>query len=231
MTVAGQRRARRTRVALVVCGLAVSFGTTSCLRRAAGLVDPNPDVLAAAAPDSFRVAFTTTRGRFVVMAHRDWAPHGADRFYFLAKHHFYDGNRFFRVLKGYVAQFGLSGDPKIAATWKPRAIPDDPPRESNRKGRVAFASAGPASRTTQLFVDLADNTRLDTLGGVGFPPIGEVVDGMSVVEALYSGYGEGIPRGNGPSQDRIAREGTPYLARNFPRLDWVESSKVEREWR
>lgn len=215
----------------LVVAAAVVAAVAGCVRRPAGLVDPNPEVLAAPAPDSFRVVFATSRGRFAVMAHRDWAPNGVDRFYFLAKHHYYDGNRFFRVLDNYIAQFGLSGDPRVAATWQPRVIPDDPPRESNRKGRVAFASAGPRSRTTQLFVDLADNTRLDTLGGIGFPPIGEVVEGMNVVEGLFSGYGEGVPRGNGPSQDRIAREGTPYLARSFPKLDWIESARVEREWR
>ena len=222
---------RMARAAVVAgAALALGAGVTSCVRRAAGLVDPNPRELARAAPDSFRVAFTTSRGRFVVMAHRSWAPNGVDRFFFLANHHYYDGTRFFRVLKGYVAQFGLSGDPRVAATWKPRVIPDDPVRESNRRGRVSFASAGPRSRTTQLFVNLVDNTRLDTLARLGFPPIGEVIEGMDVVDGLYSGYGEGVPRGNGPSQDRIAREGNAYLARSFPKLDSVVTARVERAW-
>ena len=222
---------RRMRSTVVIAGaIAFAVGASSCVRHAAGLVDPDAAELARAAPDSFRVAFTTTRGRFVVMAHRSWAPYGVDRFFYLASHHYYDGNRFFRVLRGYVAQFGLSGDPRVAATWKTRRIPDDPVRESNRKGRVAFASAGPRSRTTQLFVDLADNRRLDTLGRIGFPPIGEVVEGMDVVEGLYAGYGEGVPRGNGPSQERIAREGNAYLLRSFPKLDSVVTARVERTW-
>lgn len=224
------RRLPRAR-ARVVSALALAVGAASCVRHAAGLVDPNQRDLARAAPDSFRVTFTTSRGRFVVMAHRSWAPYGVDRFYYLATHHYYDGNRFFRVLKGYVAQFGLSGDPRVAATWKPRVIPDDPVRESNRKGRVSFASAGPRSRTTQLFINLVDNPRLDTLGRIGYPPIGEVVEGMNVVEGLYAGYGEGAPRGNGPSQDRIAREGTTYLERSFPKLDSVVATTVERAGR
>ena len=223
-------RARAKRRGALAVALAFLAGGAACARRPGGLVDPGPRELARAAPDSFRVAFTTSRGRFVVMAHRDWAPYGVDRFFYLASHHYYDGNRFFRVLKGYVAQFGLSGDPLVAATWKPRVIPDDAVRESNRKGRVSFASAGPRSRTTQLFINLVDNTRLDTLGRVGFPPIGEVVEGLDVVEGLYSGYGEGVPRGNGPSQDRIAREGNAYLARSFPKLDSVVTAKVERAW-
>lgn len=222
---------RRIRSTIAVAGAtALAVGALSCARHAAGLVDPNANELARAAPDSFRVGFNTSRGRFVVMAHRSWAPNGVDRFFYLASHHYYDGNRFFRVLRGYVAQFGLSGDPRVTATWKPRVIPDDPVRESNRKGRVAFASAGPRSRTTQLFVDLADNRRLDTLGRVGFPPIGEVVEGMDVVEGLYAGYGEGVPRGNGPSQERIAREGSAYLLRSFPKLDSVVTARVERTW-
>lgn len=218
------------RAMTIASALALAGGAVSCVRRAAGLVDPSPRELARAAPDSFRVAFTTSQGRFVVMAHRSWAPNGVDRFFYLANHHYYDGNRFFRVLRGYVAQFGLSGDPRVVATWKPRVIADDPVRQSNRKGRVSFASAGPRSRTTQLFVNLVDNPRLDTLARIGFPPIGEVVEGMDVVEKLYAGYGEGVPRGNGPSQDRIAREGNAYLARSFPKLDSVVTTTVERGW-
>lgn len=220
---------RRAALGAMLAALAV---VGACHRKPAGLVDPSPSVLSAPAPDSFRVAFQTTRGRFTVVAHRAWAPRGVDRFYFLAKHGYYDGNPVFRVVRGYVAQFGLSGDPRINAAWKPRTIRDDPVRQSNRRGRVSFASAGPNSRTTQLFVNLTNNARLDTLARVGFPPIGEVTQGMDVVDALYSGYGDWSPRGGGgPSQTRIAAEGAAYVRKQYPKLDWIERATVEQEWR
>lgn len=228
MTPTSISRGRGVAVALLGALAAVA----ACHRRPAGLVDPSPSALAAPAPDSFRVAFQTTHGRFEVVAHRAWAPNGVDRFYFLAKHRYYDGNPIFRVVRGYVAQFGLSGDPRVNAAWKPRTIRDDIVRQSNRRGRVSFASAGPNSRTTQLFVNLANNARLDTLGRVGFAPIAEVTAGLDVVESLYSGYGDWSPRGGGgPSQTRIAAEGATYVRNAFPKLDWIERVTVEQEWR
>lgn len=179
------------------------------------------------APDSFRVIFETTHGPFAVTAHRAWAPKGVDRFYYLVTHHVYDGVRFFRVVKGFMVQFGMPGDPKTAATWSDRRIPDDPVRQSNRRGSISFASAGPNTRTTQLFINFAENKSLDRMG---FAPIANVVQGMSVVDGLYAGYGEGAPQGAGPSQNRIAAEGNPYLKREFPKLDYIETTRIVRVW-
>jgi peptidyl-prolyl cis-trans isomerase A (cyclophilin A) len=183
------------------------------------------------APDSFRVAVETTRGRFDAVAHRAWAPLGVDRFYDLVRRHYYDDARFFRVVSGFVAQFGLSGNPRVSEAWRSRPIADEPVRESNRRGRIAFARGGPNTRTTQLYINLRDNTRLDTLGGFGFPPIAEVVSGMQVVDSLHAGYGEGPPRGRGPAQDSIRATGNDYLRRSFPRLDFIRRARVVREWR
>lgn len=175
------------------------------------------------APDRFRVRFETTAGEFVVEARREWAPRGVDRFYNLARAGFFDGVRFFRVIEGFMAQFGIAGDPAVASAWRSQTIEDDPVASSNTRGRVSFATAGPGTRTTQLFINYGDNSRLD---GMGFSPIGEVVAGMDVVDSLHSGYGEGAPRGRGPDQGRIQGEGNPYLEREFPELDWIRSAEV-----
>lgn len=175
------------------------------------------------APDTFRVAFETTRGSFVVEARREWAPQGVDRFYNLVGEGFFDDVRFFRVIEGFMAQFGISGDPEVASAWHSTRIPDDALGASNTRGRVSFATAGPGTRTTQLFINYGDNSRLD---GMGFSPIGEVVEGMDVVDALHCGYGEGAPRGRGPDQGRIQREGNSYLASEFPDLDWIRGAKI-----
>ncbi|HEX5580921.1 MAG TPA: peptidylprolyl isomerase [Gemmatimonadaceae bacterium] len=205
---------------------------TACARGESPLLVPAPAALAAPAPDSFVVRFETTRGPFDLLVRRHWSPNGADRLHYLARHGFYDGVRFFRVVPGFVAQFGLSGDTAVAAAWRERTIPDDTVRASNRRGTVAFARGGPETRTTQLFVNLKDNPRLDELNGFGFPPVGEVVSGMeTVVDSLYQGYGEGPPRGMGPSQDSIRVLGTPYLEREFPELDWVRRASVVKEWK
>lgn len=174
-------------------------------------------------PETFRVRFETSCGDLVVEAHRSWAPRGVDRFHELVAGGFFEGCRFFRVLDGFVAQFGISGDPVISASWRRRTIPDDPVVESNRRGRVTFAMAGPGSRTTQLFINIGDNPGLD---GMGFAPIAEVVEGMERVDELYAAYGEGAPRGGGPDQGRIQREGEAYLARDFPRLDAIRRTAV-----
>lgn len=169
------------------------------------------------APEVFRVRFETTRGPFVVEVHRGWAPFGADRLHYLVRNGFYDGTRFFRVLDGFMAQFGISSDPRITASWRGRRMPDDASKQSNVRGTISFANAGPASRTTQLFINFRDNKTLDQ----NFAPLGKVVDGMSVVDSLWKGYGEGAPMGNGPEQERIMNEGENYLARDFPKLDRV----------
>jgi len=187
--------------------------------------DVSEPVIAAAdgAPGSFRVRFETSRGDFVVEARRPWAPHGVDRFHELVAGGFFEGCRFFRVLDGFVAQFGISGDPATSAAWRRRTIPDDRVVESNRRGRVSFAMAGPGSRTTQLFINIGDNAGLDAMG---FAPIAEVVEGMERVDELYAKYGEGAPRGGGPDQGRIQREGEAYLAREFPHLDTILRTAV-----
>jgi peptidyl-prolyl cis-trans isomerase A (cyclophilin A) len=174
------------------------------------------------APNAFRVRFDTTKGAFVVEVHRDWAPRGADRFYNLAKVGFFDEVRFFRVIAGFMVQFGIPGDPAVAAVWREAQVPDDPVKQSNRRGMVTFATAGPNTRTTQVFINFKDNAGLD---GQGFAPFGQVVEGMSVVDSLYAGYGEGGP-GGGPDQGRLQMEGNVYLKRDFPKLDAVKTAKV-----
>jgi peptidyl-prolyl cis-trans isomerase A (cyclophilin A) len=223
----GRGTGRRLAWETVLAALLVLAG--ACLHRSP-LLEPRQKELYAQAPDSFRVAVETSRGRFVVAAHRDWAPSGVDRFYYLVNHHYYDGVRFFRVIKGFVVQFGINGDPKIAATWRALPIADDRLRQSNRRGTISFASAGPNTRTVQLFINLVDNRRLDSLGKVGFMPIASVVEGMPVVDSLYGGYGEAAPRGKGPSQDSLTRQGNAYLSRAFPQLDSIVTARIEREW-
>lgn len=215
--------ARRGVRALVASG-AVALGCEgrSAPPKAAGavLTAPAPDT-----PDSFLVALLTSRGPIVVIAHRGWAPRGVDRFYSLVRAGFFDDARFFRVVKGFVAQFGLPANPKLGQAWSTQAMPDDSVRHSNRHGAISFASAGPNTRTTQLFVNLADNLRLDTYGGVGFPPIGEVVEGLAQIDSLNAEYGEA------PSQDSIRLQGNAYLTRVFPKLDFIKSARISREWR
>lgn len=181
------------------------------------LFHPASEAMQRTAPDTFRVRFGTTAGSFTVEAYRPWAPRGADRFYNLARHDFYEGARFFRVIEGFVAQFGLSGRPRLDLVWRSARIEDDSVRQSNDRGTVSFASSGDHSRTTQLFVNLADNPRLD---GMGFAPIGRVAEGMEVVDDLYAGYEES------PSQPRIMRDGNAFLDEAFPELDVIESVEV-----
>lgn len=217
------------RTTIAVLAAAGALAAAACARPDP-LLTPRPAVVAAQAPDSFLVLFETTRGDVVVKARRHWAPLGVDRFHYLAQHGFYQGARFFRVLPNFVAQFGIPADPAVAAVWHERTIPDDRVNASNRRGTVSFAHGGPGTRSTQLFINLRDNTRLDSLGGVGFPPIGEVVQGMSVVDSLHAAYGEGPPRGRGPAQDSIRLQGDAYLARQFPRLDAIRSVRLITEW-
>jgi peptidyl-prolyl cis-trans isomerase A (cyclophilin A) len=190
---------------------------------------PSPSLLDPASfkeqsPDVYRAKFTTTKGDFLVEVKRAWAPRGADRFYNLVKNGFYNNAGIFRVLPGFVAQFGISARPELARIWTKATIPDDPVKQSNLRGYVTFATAGPNTRTTQLFINLADNPRLD---GMGFAPFAKVVKGMDVVDSFYSGYGEGAPTGNGPDQGRLTNEGKAYLDKNFPRLDIVKSAVIE----
>jgi peptidyl-prolyl cis-trans isomerase A (cyclophilin A) len=182
-----------------------------------------PSSLNKQAPPTFKAKFTTTKGDFVVEVTRAWAPLGADRFYNLVKYHFFDGAAFFRVLPGFVAQFGLSAKPEISRVWATATIKDDPVTQSNLEGYLTFATAGPNTRTTQLFINLANNQNLD---GMGFSPFGKVTEGMDVVLKFYSGYGEGAPSGRGPDQNRLTNEGKAYLDKSFPLLDSIKTAVI-----
>jgi cyclophilin family peptidyl-prolyl cis-trans isomerase len=175
------------------------------------------------APDRFRVRFETTKGPFVIEVTRAWAPRGADRFYNLVRVGYYDDVAFFRVIENFMVQFGIHGDPAVNAAWRQARIPDDPVTQSNKRGMVTYAMAGPDTRTTQLFINFRDNAGLD---GQGFSPFGRVVEGLSVVDSLYSGYGEGAPSGVGPEQGRAQGEGNAYLKSRFPKLDFVKTARL-----
>jgi len=170
------------------------------------------------APDSFRVAFTTSKGTFVVEARRAWAPAGADRFYALTRAGFFDDNRFFRVIPGYIAQFGINDKKSVNERWDDKPIPDDPPRQSNARGTVVFTTSGRNTRSHQLFINLKDNPKLDAQG---FVPFGRVVSGMAVVDSLYDEYGDT------PQQQMIQALGNNYLLRMFPKLDYITTAKIE----
>lgn len=174
-------------------------------------------------PDEYKVKFETTKGDFTVEVNKSWAPVGAERFHELATSGFFDGAKFFRVLPGFVVQFGLAAEPELSAKYRGARMSDDPVIESNAKGTITFATSGPNSRTSQVFINLADNPRLDQMG---FAPFGKVVEGMNVVESLYSGYGEGAPHGNGPDQSRIQSMGNKYLDASFPNLDGIKKATV-----
>lgn len=185
----------------------------------------NPAALNEKAPAVFKAKFDTSKGAFVLEVHRDWAPNGADRFYNLVKHGFYDNVRFFRVISGFMVQFGINGDPKLAAKWREAQMKDDPVRQSNKRGSITYAMAGPDTRTSQVFINFADNSSLDRQG---FSPFGRVVSGMNVIDKLNAEYGEGAPRGRGPDQGRIQAEGNAYLMREFGRLDHVKKATIEK---
>jgi peptidyl-prolyl cis-trans isomerase A (cyclophilin A) len=205
--------------ALVLAGCGGGGGGTTTTSPPAALL--HPARLKATVPASFRVEFDTTRGTFVVTVRRAWAPEGAARFYELVHAHFYDGVKFFRVVPGFVVQFGISPFPQVSRAWEHATIPDDPVREHNRKGALTFASAGPGTRTTQLFVNLADNLTLDSQG---FAPIGVVTKGLAVVEKLYSGYGDAPT----PQQSEMSQEGNAFLDQHYPKLDAIKTATIAR---
>jgi peptidyl-prolyl cis-trans isomerase A (cyclophilin A) len=177
----------------------------------------DPSKASEKAPDVFKAKFTTTKGDFIVEVHRDWAPHGADRFYNLVRMGFFDDVRFFRNVAGFMVQFGLSGDPAVNRKWLSANIPDDPVKQSNKRGFVTFAQTGaPNSRATQVFVNFGDNSRLDN----NFAPFGQVTLGMDVVDALFKGYGES------PDQGAIQMQGNAYLDGHFPKLDGVKHAEI-----
>ncbi len=169
------------------------------------------------APDAFKAEFETSKGKFTVEVTRKWAPNGADQFYELVKQDFYKDCRFFRVVPGFMVQWGINGDPKVQATWRDRKIKDDPLVASNGRGFITYAMAGPNTRTSQLFISFKDNSFLDNQG---FPPFGRVIKGMDVVDKINAEYREQ------PQQGAIQAEGNEYLTSNFPNLDYIKSVKI-----
>jgi len=208
------------RIAIQTIAAALFVAAAACAQDSGPL--RNPGKLTEQAPATFTVALDTSKGRFVASVHRDWAPLGADRFYNLVKAGFFDNVRFFRVIGGQLAQFGMHGDPNVQTAWRDADIQDDPVRHSNVRGTISFASRGPNTRTTQLFINLRDNTPYDRLG---FSPIAEIVSGMDVVDQLYSGYEER------PEQPLIDEQGNAYLTREFPNLDYIQKATILPEQR
>lgn len=212
--------------ALAATTVLAQGGQTAPAAGAANL--KNPAALKETAPAKFNANFDTSAGTFVVTVHRDWAPHGADRFYNLVKNGFFDDARFFRVVQGFMVQFGIHGDPAVAAAWRGATLPVDPVKQSNRRGYITYAMGGgptgPSTRTTQVFISFGDNSFLDK---DGFAPFGQVTTGMNVVDKIYSGYGEGAPSGRGPDQGRIQAQGNAYLMKSFPKLDYIKKATIE----
>lgn len=218
---------RTMRLLPVLLSCAVAALLAACHRTPPSVLRASPAALDPVAPDSFVVRLETSKGDIDLMVHRDWAPRGADRLYGLVTLGYYDGVRFFRAVPNFVVQFGLAADPAATATVRERRIADDSVRRSNVRGTMSFATSGPNTRTAQLFINLKDNQRLDRLG---FAVLAQVVAGMDVVDSLYTGYGEGAPRGQGPTQERIAKEGERYLAKDFPLLDQVRRTTVVKRF-
>jgi peptidyl-prolyl cis-trans isomerase A (cyclophilin A) len=185
----------------------------------------NPAALNEQAPATYKVRFETSKGSFVIEVTRDWAPNGADRFYNLVKNGFYDDVRFFRVMKDFMVQFGINGDPAVNMKMREARIQDDPVKQSNRRGYITYAMAGPNTRTSQVFINYKDNGGLDSQG---FSPFGRVTTGMNVLDALNGEYGDGPPRGRGPDQGRLQQQGNAYLKADFPSLDYVKKATIEK---
>jgi peptidyl-prolyl cis-trans isomerase A (cyclophilin A) len=177
------------------------------------------------APATYKARFDTSAGVFVVEVTRDLAPLGADRFYNLVKNGFYDGTRFFRVIPGFMVQFGIHGDPAVSTVWRNARINDDPVKGTNSPMTITFATGGPNTRTTQVFINFGNNAGLDKQG---FAPFGRVIEGQDVVKKIYAEYGEGAPRGKGPDQGRLQMEGNAYLAKDYPRMDYIKSATIEK---
>lgn len=177
----------------------------------------NPTSLKETAPPTFKAEFDTTAGKFVVEVHRDWAPKGADRFYNLVKNGFFDNTRFFRVVPNFMVQFGINGEPSVQSVWRDAKITDDPVKESNKRGYITFATAGPNTRTTQVFINFRDNGGLDRQG---FAPFGQVIEGMETVDKINAEYGEK------PNQGLIQQQGNAYLTKEFAKLDYTKKATI-----
>jgi peptidyl-prolyl cis-trans isomerase A (cyclophilin A) len=206
----------------IAMGLALSLTISGCSSSPA----PKEETKIGPAPDVYKVNFDTSKGAIVVEVHRDWAPNGADHLYELVKNGFYDGDRFFRVVRGFVVQFGINGDPSTQRLWAAVNIPDDRPTQANARGTLTYAASGqPNSRSTQLFINLHDNSQ--SLNPQGFAPLGQVIQGMDVVDDLFAGYGEMGPGGPGPDPTQLQIAGNAYLASKFPHLDYVKKAVVQ----
>jgi peptidyl-prolyl cis-trans isomerase A (cyclophilin A) len=204
------------------CALAIGLALVCSLYNSCG---SNKGAKMESAPAQYKVQLQTTKGEVVILVHRDWSPLGADHYYELTKMGFYDKNAIFRVIPGFIAQWGINGDSQVNKSWSEISIKDDPPKVPNKTGTVVFAKTSePNSRTTQVFVNLADNSA--TLDPQGFTPFGEVIQGMENVMHFYSGYGEGQPGGEGPSQAAIADIGNAYLEEHYPKLDYIKKAQV-----
>lgn len=215
----------------LLCALGLVVGTLTANAQDTKSDSPayaDPSKLTEKAPDTFKAVFNTTKGNFTIEVTRSLAPNGADRFYNLAKSGYFNNIAFFRVVPGFMVQFGIHGDPAVSAKWADANIPDDPVKGSNTRGTITYAmSSAPNSRSTQLFINFGDNSRLD---GMGFAPFGKVTSGMDVVDKIYGGYGD-MPEqgGNGPDPGGIASQGNAYLKKNFPKLDYIKSVTVITE--
>ena len=216
-------------VIVVAAAVALAAAPIALGQAATNAALKNPAALKEMAPAQFKVNFDTSAGVFEVEVHRDWAPNGADRFYNLVKNGFFDNARFFRVISGFMVQFGLNGDPAVNSVWREARIPRDPVKEGNKRGNITFAMqggpSGPDTRTTQVFINFRDNSNLDA---IGFAAFGRVTKGMDVVDKIYSGYGEGAPSGAGPEQGRVQSEGNAYLTKDFPKLDYIKKASIAK---
>ncbi|HTB11499.1 MAG TPA: peptidylprolyl isomerase [Bryobacteraceae bacterium] len=206
---------------MFVCGatFAQTKATTAAKKAPAptrSLLDPS--TLKATAPATYKAKFTTTQGDFILQVTRAWAPIGADRFYNLVRGKFFDGSPFFRVIPGFMVQFGLNTNPKVSSVWMTQDLQDEPVKQSNKRGFISYAKAGPNTRTTQVFINYGDNSRLDPQG---FSPFGEVIEGMDVVEKFNSEYGD-----NGSSQSGIQQMGKAWLDKNMPKVDYIKTAVI-----
>ena len=215
-------RSQSTMIVVAIAALAATIGVAGQADKTARL--SKPAALTEAAPATFKANFVTSQGAFVVTVHKDWAPKGADRFYNLVTSGYFDEIRFFRVIPNFMAQFGIHGTPAVSKAWTDARITDDPVKQSNKRGFVTFATAGPNTRTTQLFVNFGDNASLDKQG---FSPFGEVTSGMDVVDKLYNGYGE-IYRRQDFELPRFMSEGNAYMAKAFPKMDFIKTATIEK---
>ena len=205
---------------LVVGGLALLAGCSSAPEKKA-VEAPKKEK----APELFHVKLDTSKGPVTVEIHREWAPIGVDHFYNLVKTGFFDNARFFRVVRGFVVQFGIAANPETHRLWQNTSLPDDPVQQPNTRGMVTYATPGPNSRTTQIFINLRDNRQ--SLDKQGFAPFGKVTEGMDVVDSFYNSYGDMAPNGQGPDPQLIQTRGNEYLESRFPRLDYIKKATIE----